>query len=282
MVPGACNPENVKPMSETFTNSTDRADTLSMKSMAWTLALAMHWANGRMESPGDCGTAANASSYSEDPAMKRYLAVALVAFALALAAPSAFAVRVRVVDPPGSLTTSNPFPDCVSSTPCNIYYFGTTYHPGFVSCLHPPAGPINPAVDTAGFSFCLWLNNKTGAGASQIDFDLTVPTGAGGAQLQCDSDDPNTLVAIQCPSFLPADGSSFGMTFLSTPALGDGRDFYLLTDFETDPGSAGVTLSATSVPEPGELGLFGLGLLAIGGAYSLQRRRQRPGMNGTR
>jgi hypothetical protein len=36
------------------------------------------------------------------------------------------------------------------------------------------------------------------------------------------------------------------------------------------PGAANVTLS---VPEPGELGLFGLGLLMLGVGYGWRRRR---------
>lgn len=196
--------------------------------------------------------------------MRHYLVLALAAFALVLIAPSAFAVRIRIVDPA-------PTP-CSSDTPCSIYDLGTTYQIDFVSCSHPPTGPIPVSVDTAGFSYCLWLNNVTGTTASQFDFDLTVPTGAAGQQLDCQSDNPNTL--MECPDFLPGDGDPFGVTFLLNPPLGYDRDFYLLTDFQADPGSAGVTLSATSVSEPGELGLFGLGLLAIGLGYRWRTRRQ--------
>ncbi|MEP7184858.1 MAG: PEP-CTERM sorting domain-containing protein [Rhodanobacter sp.] len=201
--------------------------------------------------------------------MRHYLVLALAAFALVLTAPSAFAVRIRIVDPA-------PTP-CRSDSPCSIYELGTTYKANFISCLHQPNGTIPNSVDTEGFSYCLWLNNVTGNNASRFDFDLTVPTGAGGQQLQCQSDDPGHLVAIQCPEFLPADGDSFGLAFLRNLPLGYNRDFFLLTDFQVNPGSAGVSLSATSVPEPGELGLFGLGLLGMGIGW--QRRRLTSGGN---
>ncbi|MDQ6648359.1 MAG: PEP-CTERM sorting domain-containing protein [Pseudomonadota bacterium] len=198
--------------------------------------------------------------------MRHYLVLALAALALVLTTPSAFAIRIRIVDPA-------PTP-CSSNTPCSIYDLGTTYQADFVSCSHPPTGTIPRSVNTEGFSYCLWLNNVTGNNASRFDFDLTVPEGAGGQSLQCQSDNPENLMAIQCPEFLPAAGSPFGVTFLMNPPLGYNRDFYMLTDFLVNPGSAGVTLSATSVPEPGELGLFGLGLLAIGLGYGWQKGRR--------
>lgn len=203
--------------------------------------------------------------------MKRYLALTLAAFALVLTAPSAFAIRIRIVDPPPTA--------CASDAPCSIYDLGTTYQADFISCSHSPTGLIPNSVDTAGFSYCLWLNNVTGDDASIFDFDMTVPMGAGGNSLECQSDAPATLVAISCPTFLPAEGNPFGVTFRSNPPIGNNRDFYLLTDFEVNPGSAGVTLSAASVPEPGELGLFGLGLLALGVGYRWRTRRQTSGRN---
>lgn len=202
--------------------------------------------------------------------MKRYLGLAVAAFILVLVAPSAFAVRIRVVDP-------EPIP-CARDTPCTIYDLGTTYQANFVSCSHPAAGPIPATVDTAGFTYCLWLNNITGPNASRLDFDLTVPADSVGQRLDCDSNEPNVLVVIVCPASLPTTaGGAFTVSFLSNPPLGNNRDFYLLTDFVSDPGSAGVTLSRASVPEPGELSLFGLGLLLIGVGYGWEKRRRSPG-----
>jgi hypothetical protein len=196
--------------------------------------------------------------------MKRYLLLALAACAFVIVAPSAMAVRVRVVDP-----TAIP---CASDAPCSIYNLDTPFIANFVSCSHPPAGPIPHSVNTAGFTYCLWLNNVTGSGAGRIDFELRVPADAVGQSLECDSDAPSVLVAVVCPTSLPTTaGASFTISFISNPPLADNHDFYLLTDFAVDPGSAGVTLS---VPEPGELGLFGLGLLGIGLGYSWKKRRQ--------
>lgn len=114
---------------------------------------------------------------------------------------------------------------CASDTPCSIYELGTTYQADFVSCSHPDAGGTIPnSVDTAGFSYCLWLNNVAGA-ASTFDFDLTVPARAGGEQLQCDSDNPNVLAAIQCPAFLPGGGNPFRLTFSATPRSMTTRTF---------------------------------------------------------
>jgi hypothetical protein len=53
--------------------------------------------------------------------------------------------------------------------------------------------------------------------------------------------------------------------------IANNTNFYLITDFIENPGYAEVTVS---VPEPGTLGLFGLGLLALGVGVGLQRRRQ--------
>ena len=55
-------------------------------------------------------------------------------------------------------------------------------------------------------------------------------------------------------------------------SLPNNTNFYLITDFVNQPGPAIVTVS---VPEPGELGLFGLGLLVLGVGYGWQRRRKR-------
>lgn len=48
--------------------------------------------------------------------------------------------------------------------------------------------------------------------------------------------------------------------------------------FSTD-GGFGPTGVTVGVPEPGELGLFGLGLLAIGVGYGWKKRRQGRGIS---
>lgn len=214
--------------------------------------------------------------------MKRYLFLVLSAVVLAmLAAPNAFAVKIRIQDPPPSLDGVPGPPNnfvcdgsssAKSNTPCNIYTVGNTYTVTFVGCsLLDSIG-----VDTKGFTSCLWMNNVTGSSVASFKFDLTVPAGAGGKSLSCDGD-PASLFATVCPNTLPGDDDPFTLWFGSNPALQNLTQFFLLTDFVTMPDPAGVTVFATQptgVPEPGELGLFGLGLLAIGAGYGLQRRRR--------
>jgi hypothetical protein len=52
-----------------------------------------------------------------------------------------------------------------------------------------------------------------------------------------------------------------------------GQLAYLFVDFTNNPGTSSVTADI-SVPEPGVLGLFGVGLLAIGVGYSWRKGRQ--------
>ena len=67
-------------------------------------------------------------------------------------------------------------------------------------------------------------------------------------------------------------GDSLDLTFFAP--LANNNNFYLITDFEYQPDPATVTVSA---PEPGELGMFGLGLLALGLVYGWRKRRQARG-----
>lgn len=199
--------------------------------------------------------------------MKRYLVLAFAAFAVAIAAPSAFATHV-IFDPPPPGGT-----DCTISvggindfTPCNISKLNTPYAVQFVDCgtltgLLPP---------TSGW--CLYMTNVTGRSLHTFTFNFTVP--AGGS-----SDDSDALMCGSRPSDFATDncvdglhiapGDVLDLSFFAT--LSNNTDFYLITDFNNTPGSATVTVSA---PEPGELGLFGLGLLALGVAFGFQKRRQ--------
>jgi hypothetical protein len=69
---------------------------------------------------------------------------------------------------------------------------------------------------------------------------------------------------------LPPVGQLFTVSFFANPLLPNSTDFHLFTDFVNSP-SAAVTVS---VPEPGTLGLFGLGLLALGAGTGMRRRHQ--------
>jgi len=199
--------------------------------------------------------------------MRRYLVLGFAAVVLAITAPAAFATRV-VFDPP---TVADPLPPvtapfCTHSDPCSIGEINHTYQVDFLPCNEVMG------VDTAGFSYCLWMNNVTGRAVSTFKFQFVVPVGGShsGDELECSSIPPD-LATDDCPESLPSPGELFTVSFFAPPPLPNRTDFYLFTDFVNSPGVADVTLS---VPEPGELGLFGLGLLLLGIGYGWQRRRR--------
>lgn len=196
--------------------------------------------------------------------MRRYLILALAAFGLAMAAPSAFATRV-IFDPPDSLPDTTP-PDCTHSDPCSIGEINHTYRVDFLSCSDVQGVDVPD-----GFTYCLWMNNVTQHAVTKFTFQFIVPEGGSvsGDGLKCSSI-PADLADDDCPRSLPSAGELFTVSFFANPPLPNRTDFYLFTDFNQSPGSANVTLS---VPEPGELGLFGLGLLALGVGYGWQKRR---------
>lgn len=195
--------------------------------------------------------------------MKRYLLLALAALALAIAAPSAFATRV-IFDPPVLPPVSPPV--CNHNDPCSIGLLNHTYQLDFLPC-----GDIL-GVPTGDNTWCLWMNNVTGHAAATFTFQFIIPSGGSvsGDDLQCSSI-PTSLATNDCPSALPEPGSLFTVSFFANPPLPNRTDFYLFTDFVNTPGQANVTLS---VPEPGALGMFGLGLLVLGVGFGWQKRRQ--------
>lgn len=202
--------------------------------------------------------------------MRHYLMMSLAALALVLTAPSAFAIRV-IFDPPPMTTSSIVIPPTANCnpagqfTPCNMSLVNTTYSVGFVDCSQLTANNIPVP---SGMTWCLWMNNVTQHSVSKFTFEFYVPSNGGDA-LQCSSQ--GFYVATDdCPSSVPPDGSLMNVSFFTTPAIPNNTDFYLFTDFGVTPGTAKVTLS---VPEPGQLGLFGLGLLALGLGYGWRKRR---------
>lgn len=199
--------------------------------------------------------------------MKRYLVLALAALALAITAPSAFATHV-IFDPPAPDDSLPPpsSPFCTHSDPCSIGLLNHTYQLDFLPCSQVLG------VDTGTNSWCLWMNNVTGHAAATFTFQFIVPSGgsASGGDLQCSSI-PTSLATNDCPSALPEPGSLFTVSFFANPPLSNRTDFYLFTDFVNSPGQANVTLS---VPEPGALGMFGLGLLVLGVGFGWQKRRR--------
>lgn len=212
--------------------------------------------------------------------MKRYPTLALAAFVLVLvlAAPSALAVRMRIVDPlpirsgqppPGHDCTLGSNPGLNDYTPCSMYDT-EQYAVTFVPCTQL----LNP--QTAGYNWCLWMNNRTNGSINTFSFEVSIPEGEGDQDLECSGSEGMSVVT-GCPQHL-ADSGTFALSFFSDPALVNDHDFFLMTDFVGQPGPAGATISV-SVREPGELGLFGLGLLAIGVGYGWQKRRQEPWSN---
>lgn len=202
--------------------------------------------------------------------MRRYLILALAALGLLAAAPSAFATRV-IFDPTPSIlsVSAPPTASCYlgqQNPICSMTLVNTPYSVDFVDCSLL-AGANIPVPN--GMTYCLWMNNVTGYSVSKFTFEFNVPSN-GGDPLQCGSQG-QYVATNNCPSSVPPDGSLFNVSFFTTPAIPNNTDFYLFTDFGTSPGTAKVTLS---VPEPGQLGLFGLGLFALGIGYGWRKRRQ--------
>lgn len=204
--------------------------------------------------------------------MRRYLILALAALGLAIAAPSAFATHV-VFDPPGTSGTPPPVgTDCTLAdgplndfTPCNVSKTGTPYNVAFVDC--------STLTGLNAEGWCLFMTNVTGSTLNTFRFQFTVPSGGsldGNDLLHCGSE-PRGFASDNCEDdAIVTAGELLDISFFAT--LPNNTNFYLITDFNNQPDPATVTVSA-SVPEPGELGLFGFGLLVLGIGYGWQRRR---------
>lgn len=197
--------------------------------------------------------------------MKRYLVLAFAAFAVAIVTPSAFATHV-IFDPPPPGGT-----DCTLSsgglndfTPCDISKLDTPYAVQFVDC-GTLTGLLPPAT-----GWCLFMTNVTGRSLDKFTFNFTVPAGGssdGTDVLTCGSH-PTGFATDNCvDGLLVTHGEVLDLSFFAL--LPNNNNFYLITDFNDSPGSATVTVSA---PEPGELGLFGLGLLALGVAFGFRKK----------
>lgn len=211
--------------------------------------------------------------------MKQYLALALAALALAIAAPGAFATRV-IFDPPPALPAgpvSATTTDCTMDaqvggvlltnyTPCNVSQLDTAYTVKFVDCSTLTG--LNPPFT----GWCLFMDNLTGRSLSKFTFQFTIPSGGsldGSDVLTCGSQ-PEGFATNDCQDGTTVTAAqSLELSFFAPVA--NNTNFYLLTDFINPPDPATVIVS---VPEPGTLGLFGLGLLALGVGIGLQRRRQ--------
>jgi hypothetical protein len=205
--------------------------------------------------------------------MTRYLVLAAAAVVLAMTAPAAFATRVIFDPPPNSLSSSAlPSTDCTQSmddlnnyTPCRVTQLNTPYTVEWVDC-----SSLSPGLMASGW--CLFMDNVTGGSLSSFRFEFNVPSGGssdGSDLLECSSQGIRGPVSDNCPDGARlSPGDSLDLSFFTL--LPNNTNFYLITDFINQPDPATVTVSA---PEPGELGLFCLGLLMLAG-YGWRRRRQ--------
>lgn len=202
--------------------------------------------------------------------MKRYLVSALAALVLVVAAPAAFATRV-IFDPPSSGIPPPAGTDCTLSsgnlndyTPCNISKLNTPYDVAFVDCSTLTG--LNPSAQ----GWCLYMTNVTGRSLNKFTFQFTAPSGGSmdnSDLLHCGSQPPGFATDNCKDGATVTAGELLDVSFFAS--LPNNTNFYLITDFINQPGPASVTVS---VPEPGELGLFGLGLLVLGLGCAWQRR----------
>lgn len=203
--------------------------------------------------------------------MRHYLVLTLAALVLVVAAPAAFATRV-IFDPPSSGIAPPAGTDCTLSsgalndyTPCNVSKLNTPYDVAFVDCSTLTG--LNPSAQ----GWCLYMTNVTGGSLNKFTFQFTVPSGGsldGSDLLQCGSQ-PTGFATDNCRDGATVTaGELLDLSFFAT--LPNNTNFYLITDFISQPGPATVTVS---VSEPGELGLFVLGLLLLGVGYAWQKRR---------
>jgi hypothetical protein len=206
--------------------------------------------------------------------MKRYLILALAVLGLALAAPSAFATRV-IFDPPlpgtgtyvGDCTLNSGAPLNLNNyTPCKVTQLNTPYLVAFVDC-----STLSGLDVPFQGGWCLFMDNVTKATLNKFTFEFSVP--AGGSldatdELTCSSQ-PAGFATDDCPDGMHLTaGQLLDLSFFG--AVKNNTNFYLMTDFVNQPDPALVTVS---VPEPGALGLFGLGLLGIGVGLGWRRRQ---------
>lgn len=206
--------------------------------------------------------------------MKHYLVLALAAFAFAIVAPNAFATRV-IFDPiPSYIPAENDCSQAIGNlnnfTPCTVSKVATPYWVAFVDCT-TLTGIKDPQTNHAYSGWCLYMDNVTGKTLNTFTFEFKVPTGGsydGTNTLNCSSS-PEDLATDDCvPGTVVNAGDLLKVSFFGP--IANNHNFYLVTDFISKPEGAVVTVS---VPEPGALGLFGLGLLGIGVGLGWRRRR---------
>jgi hypothetical protein len=206
--------------------------------------------------------------------MKRYLLLALAAFSFLMVAPSAMAVRVRVVDAPTVDCTAIPANTICAVTDANASYAMSFLPVSNALCQSATGVPA----DISGFTWCIIFNNLSRAPRTSLDFSFTVPTQASGddySSVICDGV-PSSVTKTFCPLGPVEAGNTISTLFSASPGVPNGESVYLFVDFQNSPGTTVATFAPVSVPEPGALGLFGLGLLGIGLGYGWKKRCQTP------
>ncbi len=210
--------------------------------------------------------------------MKHYLLPALAALAFFVVAPSAFAVRVRVVDAPPVDCTTLPASTACAITDVSAAYAMTFMPVSDAGCQSAAAQP--PGADISGFNWCIVFTNLSGAPLTDLHFTFTVPTQGTNDDYSfifCDGF-PTSVTNTFCPQAPLQVGDIISASFSASPGVPNGQAAYLFVDFENNPGTTAATFTPVSVPEPGALGLFGLGLLAVGVGYGWEKRRQNRGI----
>jgi hypothetical protein len=167
--------------------------------------------------------------------------------------------------------------------------------PASICIIPPPAGEpsdVGSFIDCAvigntkldgmtGFNYCLWLTNNTGVGISKFNFSIPFDRGivTGSDTLSClpITDSSVTVSPVHCT--IDMTNRLFDLSFTSDIPVASGTGTIILAmslgdDAYTTENGFGPIAATFSVPEPGELGLFGLGLLAIGVGYGCAKRRQ--------
>lgn len=196
--------------------------------------------------------------------MQRVLISALAALALLVfIAPDASAMRLRL-DPGGN-----------GNAAVTSLYQGDLGHPIAITWQSCTNNGIPGSFHTGGYVACLALNNLTGSPISSLVFQFTVPQGLVGQTLDCSSDGVYLATSTSCPSGSLTLGEVVTFSYSGLPPIPTSRDFFIGADGLANVADyPGITATA-SVPEPGEMGLFGLGLLVIGIlGYGAERRRR--------
>ena len=212
--------------------------------------------------------------------MKRYLLLALAAFSFLIVAPSAMAIRVRVVDAPAVDCTTLPANAICAVTDVNASY-AMSFMPVSDANCQSAAGIPDPGADISDFKWCIVFNNSSRAPLTSFNFTFTVPTQGPNdiySFIFCDGF-PSSVTNSFCPAAPLQAGEIISTSFTASPGVPNGQAAYLFVDFDNNPDTTTATFAPVSVPEPGELGLFGLGLLGIGLGYGWKKRRQTRGIN---